>query len=120
MLTMTMEVKEQVDYLRQNHFQNGRAAFQYMQTAMASTAEQDLLVPLQLRGSALERLGGLHGHGHGDDRRVGRHFLCSQRLAFISVAVPTEHGLTTFWVSLRAALSHTRLGWPAACSSDSS
>ena len=31
MLTMTMQVKEQIDYLRQNHFQNGRAAFQYMQ-----------------------------------------------------------------------------------------
>ena len=35
MLTMTMQVKEQIDYLRQNHFQNGRAAFQYMQNAMA-------------------------------------------------------------------------------------
>ena len=31
LLTMTMEVKKQVDYLRQNHFQNGRAAFQFMQ-----------------------------------------------------------------------------------------
>ena len=31
-----------------------------------------------------------------------------------TLSVPTEHGLTTFWVSLRAALSHTRLGWPAA------
>ena len=26
--------QEQVDYLRQNHFQNGRAAYQYMQGAM--------------------------------------------------------------------------------------
>ena len=25
-----------------------------------------------------------------------------------TLSVPTEHGLTTFWVSLRAALSHTR------------
>ena len=36
MLTMTMEVKTQVDYLRQNHFQDGRAAFLYMEGAMAS------------------------------------------------------------------------------------
>ena len=33
-----MEVKTQVDYLRQNHFQDGRAAFLYivMEGAMAS------------------------------------------------------------------------------------
>ena len=37
LLTITMEMKTQVDYLRQNHFQNGRAAFLYMQGAMAST-----------------------------------------------------------------------------------
>ena len=36
LLTMTMEVKTQVDYLRQNHFQDGRAAFLYMDGAMAS------------------------------------------------------------------------------------
>ena len=32
-----MEVKTQVDYLRQNHFQDGAAAYAYMQGAMAST-----------------------------------------------------------------------------------
>ena len=36
LLTMTMELKTQVDYLRQNHFQQGRAAYLYMQGAMAS------------------------------------------------------------------------------------
>ena len=36
LLTLTMEVKTQVDYLRQNHFQDGRAAFIYMDGAMAS------------------------------------------------------------------------------------
>ena len=36
LLTMTMEVKTQVDYLRQNHFQDGRAAHQYMRASMAS------------------------------------------------------------------------------------
>ena len=30
MLTMTMQVKEQIEYLRQHHFQDGRAAFQYI------------------------------------------------------------------------------------------
>ena len=34
---MTMELKTQVDYLRQNHFQQCRAAYLYMQGAMAST-----------------------------------------------------------------------------------
>ena len=35
----------------------------------------------------------------------------------LSVSVPTEHCLTTFWVFLRAALSAHALQWPAACSS---
>ena len=46
-------------------------------------AEQDLLVHFQLRGSALERPGGLHGHRHGDDRRVGRHFLLFTATRFL-------------------------------------
>ena len=50
-------------------------------------AEQDLLVRLQLRGSALERPGGLHGHRHGDDRRVGRHFLLFTATRFIEQAI---------------------------------
>ena len=36
LLTMTMDLKTQVDYLRQNYFQDGRAAIQYMNGAMAS------------------------------------------------------------------------------------
>ena len=44
--------------------------------------KQDLAVQLLRLGSALGLVRGLHGHGFFDVRRVGRHFLCSQRLAF--------------------------------------
>ena len=37
LLTTTMELKTQVDYLRNNHFQDGQAAYAYMQGAMSST-----------------------------------------------------------------------------------
>ena len=42
---------------------------------------------------------------------VKGHRSCGEIVSYYlmgTLSVPTEHGLTTFWVSLRAALSHTR------------